>query len=314
MPTSTIIRHGTVEAAVTLIKTSTTPKEAKWEARRVLETGEPLPLVETAEQTAREQAVAAMGGTREDLPMGELEPPADPTVDRTAAIRGRQAGDPHPIVPQSREQAIARDSAMARSMPPATKTQRGVTVDEQFVDLTEQLAAIDVRAKIDGMEIIGAIAARVPRERIRDSYWVAPQTDAAIGVLRLLHHGLVVTGQGLAVRWTKRTNQAIGVIVPDRRGEALLLLELEFAEAMVPVPAKAKVDGEISEREAIAVALFIESLKARRSDLDAIVDERQAMQRELLEAARAGKTWVTPKREDPFDAELAEILAVAAPA
>lgn len=346
MPSNSVIRAGALRAEVSLIKTSVQRKDAKWETRRVAVTDEVLPTVETPEQAAREAAVSMMGGAgtaehrellepfgrlvaseqipegsavmvsgdgqsvvAQDLPMGDLEPP----VDRVAAVAPPQAGGPHPVIPQSREQAIQRDSVMARNVPPATKTLRGVTVDGSFVDLTDELKGIDDRAQIDGMEVVGAISARVPRERIRDSYWISPQTDEATGVLRLLHHGLSTSRQALAVRWTKRTNQAVGVIVADATQDALVLIEVEFADAMVKAPGKAKVAGEVSEREAQAVSSWLEGLGAKRSDLDAVVDERRRLQADLLTAARDGRTWEMPE-PDAFDDELAQLLAEAATA
>jgi hypothetical protein len=336
MASNTVLMAGPVRADVSLVKTSKKLSEAKWETRRVVaESAERVPTVDTAAMFEREAAVADLGGAAgvehrqdlaaqerfiagavtavDELPMGPLAPAADPLPDRVAyAARPHAPGDPHPVIPQTREQSLQRDSVMAGFTRPAPETvvQRGVTLGDRFVDLTEKLKAIDDRAQIDGMQIVGTISSRVPRERIRDSYWISPRAGAA-DVLRMIYHGLRASDSALAVRWTKRTNQAVGVIIP--RGDALLLLELEFAAAMVDAPKAAAVAGVISDREAAAIGMFLDSMAAKRSDLDAVVDERQQMQAELLQAARAGDVgeW-QPMAIDQFDAEIAEILETAA--
>ena len=107
---------------------------------------------------------------------------------------------------------------------------------------------------------VGTIdATAVPRERVRDAYYVSIADPKKAKVLTLLWHGLRVERRAAAVKWTKRTAQALGIIVA--RGELgkdahLLLLELEWAQNMRAVPPKASgpVSREVETDEVEAAA------------------------------------------------------------
>lgn len=301
-----------IEADVSLVKTSTEPKAAKWETRKVDAEGNPLAVLQPI-PTAVDLAEGddPFGGGPQDMPEPVLDAVGSAPVSAPQGVR--------PIIPQTPDQARQRDAMAARAVPPAVKTQRGVTrktegKPDEFVDLTGQLAEIDERVKIGGMEVIAAISSpSVPRNRIRDAHYLVPKDDAGRKVLALIWHALADgTGKSraLVVRWSKRTNQAIGVIVP-RAGKWLELLEVEFSSAMRAVPPAAIIDVEMSEQAIANATRFVDSLGGHKSDLDAIDDERRTLHAQLLESARNGKTWEMPARDD-VDDEIAKILAEAA--
>jgi hypothetical protein len=297
---------GGLDVEISLAKMSGDPSAAKWETRLVdVETGHVVPSRPTQ---APDEVLLA------DPATPEVEP--DPLG--AAPLPNLDHG--HPIIPQNVEQAKARDAIATRGLAqPATRTERGVTRDDgTWADLTERLTEIDERCKLDAMQVVATIpASTIPRERVRGASYVVPADETATKALALIFHALVggddIGRRALAVRWTKRTNQALGIIVPSAGHGALVLLEVEFAENMRDAPARAIVAAatiELSDGERKAASKYVEAVAAATSALDDVGDERRQLHGELLGAARAGEVHTLPDEVPAVaDTELAALLA-----
>jgi non-homologous end joining protein Ku len=166
----------------------------------------------------------------------------------------------------------------------------------EFVDLTARLAEIDARTRVEGMEVLATIASSsVPRTRVRDAHWIglAPGSSSGAKVLAILWRALRQEDAAAVVRWTKRTKQAVGIIVAIGRlgqGAALCLLELEWAANLrAPGPrACAPLDVEVSDREMAAAVRLVDAIGKPASFVDGLHDERAVKRAELLGAARDG--------------------------
>lgn len=298
----TVIAVGGLEIEVSLAPTSSDPKGAKWETRTVGPDGEPLATASLADRINSSAPVSPALTAAVEIPAGaevgvnadgDVEPIDDPLGDR----------QPEPEPPA----AIAEPE-------PGPKVQRGVTTDDGvFVDLTERLAKIDEEVEIKGMEIVAAIGAHtVPRERVRGACYVTPVDPEGKRACAMLYSALSEAGLALVARWTKRTNQAVGIVTGSKAHRCLLLLEVEFAANMKAPPKGALVEsvvGTLTDGERSAAALFIESVAGRKADLDAVVDERRARQAELLEAAREGTLGGYDEAHEPAEAEVDEFEA-----
>lgn len=283
----TTLIMGGVQADVSLVKASSAPSAAKWETKTVA--ADALSARQMAEtdaldaQHADELAALDAGpaldaiaeGTPDD-PFGVAPDPFGDGITRTM-----------PVIPTTVEGARARDAQV-----PATKTLRGVTNDAgDFVDLTDELAAIDAQVKLPGMIVAAAIPmSAVPRERVRDASYLSPVDAMGSKVCTLLYRTLRDQQRALAVRWTKRTNQALGIIVASARHNALVLLEVEWSANMV-APSKriqAATEVPVSDAELTAAGKFVGALSQPASALDALEDERAVLNARLLDAAREG--------------------------
>lgn len=299
----TKINLGAISVEVSLEKTSSEPKGAKWETKTV---------------DAPDLAAAMMA------PAADAVPDAPPVEWPEGKVLREQtepvADDPFGAEPEHR-QADPSIEDLGRAIgatepapepPPKPTVLRGVTLEDgEFVDLTDRLAAIDedVARGLDGMEIVAAIGANtVSRMRTRGSSFVVPVDTTSRRACAMLYAVLGESGRGLAVRWTKRTNQALGVIVASKPDEALVLLEVEFASNMKAAPAKARlasVADELTAGEREAALRFVQAIEGRKADLDSVADERRERHAALLEAAREGNLEQYD-REHVVDAEIVE--------
>lgn len=213
----------------------------------------------------------------------------------------------------------------AEYVPPETTVQQGVHLaDGTWLDLTDRLREVDDRTKVEGVEVIATIASNVvPRERVRDAHYVATADTKTSKVLALLWHGLREGGAAAVVRWTKKTQQTLGIIVARGtlgRGAHLILLELEWSENMrAPGPrALEPITARVESREVAAALELVEAFAASGAVLDDVRDMRRAKRGELLELARAGKLedYVPPAQPvaEPEAPDLASQLAASAAA
>lgn len=210
-------------------------------------------------------------------------------------------------------------------VPPVTRVEQGVhTPDGQWVDLTDLLGEVDARTKVDGLEVVATISNHaIPRERVIGAKYVAGGDPATYPVLALLWRALRHTDRAAAVRFTKRTAHALGLIVargeldsprPERRAH-LVLLELEWAQNLRrPAPRVwGPITAEVSDAEVDAATDLALSFAAGPSVVNDLRDERLAKRRELLELARAGRLaeYVPPAEPMPDDlaADLADLAA-----
>jgi non-homologous end joining protein Ku len=276
----TTLLLGGVEAEVSLLKLSGKPRDAQYETRRKSDPG----------------AVA------------EAEPEAErPRVDALSGVR---------------EAAHEHAASLAEVLPPAPRApevMRGaVGPDGEFVDLTDQLAEIDERTVLDGMEVVATVdQAEVPSVRVRDAHYVAPAGEGAPKVLAILWTALRDRRSAALVRWTKRTNQALGAIVARGRGKSahLVLLELEWQANMRPAAGRADLSAAVaatSEREQNAARALVAALRQPPGIFTALVDERAQQRAELLEAVRSGVDWEPEEAEVVEHPSLRDVLATSA--
>jgi non-homologous end joining protein Ku len=230
------------------------------------------------------------------------------------ATRAEPLADPFAEDPADIEPA--REPARATSLPrPAVE--RGVTTEAgEWVVLDDALNAIDDATRLDGMEVFATIGrAAIPATTIRDAYYIAPAAAGAGNFLAYVWEALRSRKAAALVRWTKRTNQALGAVVAAGRGSSahLLLLELEWPANVRDVPRRCLLTADVSESMARSAGRAIESKRLPAGDaLAGVRDERAAQRSELLELARAGRltAWeapeveATPAEVDAFAAEL----------
>lgn len=228
---------------------------------------------------------------RLDAPALAPEPLADPFAEDTADVEPA----PRP-----------RSSSPARPV-----TERGVKTEAgEWVALDQQLDAIDLATRLDGMEVFATIGrSTLPATTIRDAYYIAPAAAGAAHFLAYVWEALRARRAAALVRWTKRTNQAVGAVVAAGRGSGahLLLLELEWPANVRPVPPRCLLAADVSQSTARSAGRAIESYRLPAGDaLDGLRDERAAERTWLLELARTGRLgeWESPEVEQaPEEAE-----------
>lgn len=304
--TTTLI-FGGVSAEVGLVKTSGKRKEARHEVRRMI--GD-LPADEAQARALAEWA-ARHGVTTETVEQPDAESLADGLA-RVGSAAAQKADEPFrdlgddPFGPADAADVVLTRKPLGDVQGPfdglpEERVEHGVTLDDgTWIDLTDQLALIDERTRIEGMEVVATITGHaVPRTWIRDSHWVtlaggAGQRDAK--VLALLWFALRETDEAAVVRWTKRTNQSLGIIVATGmrsvpESMALCVLEVEWPQnRRKPGPrSTTPISAETSDRERAAAIELVRSLHEPPGVLVALRDERAGARADLLSAAREGR-------------------------
>ena len=282
---------GGAKAEVSLIKTSVKPREARHDVKWPEQSPEA-----TAEDVAPTIAALDERDAERRSPASAVDPfGTNPTAE--VGTDGWAADTPAgaDLVQADDEQHVE-----------PVKPMQGVELEGgEFIDLTDRLAEIDERTKIEGMEITATIPQQsVPRERVRDAHWIATGGPEASEFLKLLGHGLRVRGAAAVVRWTKRTNQALGIIVLRKVGrkDALLLLELEWAQNMRE-PSE-RVTGphtfQVRDDAQVAAERLVSAYAEAPEVLDRLADERLAKRAELLTAAREGRLddYTPPSKDE----------------
>jgi non-homologous end joining protein Ku len=304
----TTLVFGGVAVDVSLSKASAKPKDAAHDVRRMI--GDELAEV------ARERALAAFA------PWVDVALTTEPLTEQRWAVADDALADER-TGPSG--ETVWRDAPDPFADLPPERVEQGVLLESgEFVDLTDRLAEIDERTRVEGMEVLATIASSsVPRTRVRDAHWIglAPGSSSGAKVLAILWRALRQEDAAAVVRWTKRTNQAVGIVVPTGamgRGAALCLLELEWAANLrAPGPrACAPLDVEVSDRELGAARRLVEALHRPASFVDGLHDERAVKRAELLGAARDGTLdrYTPPAKPKPTVAgvDVADALEAAA--
>jgi non-homologous end joining protein Ku len=280
----TTLVFGGVAVDVSLSKASAKPKDAAHDVRRMIG-DEPA-------EVARAKALDVWRGRVKVTPDISDEPP----VDQRWAVDDRFVEALDDVLADAPAAALASPPDPFADLPPE-RVEQGVLLESgEFVDLTDRLAEIDERTRVEGMEVLATIASSsVPRTRVRDAHWIglAPGSSSGAKVLAILWRALRQEDAAAVVRWTKRTKQAVGIIVAIGRlgqGAALCLLELEWAANLrAPGPrACAPLDVEVSDREMAAAVRLVDAIGKPASFVDTLADERAVKRAELLGAARDG--------------------------
>jgi hypothetical protein len=331
---------GDVRAKVSLVKTSAESAGPRWETVRLdVATGRPViestatlddlvtdgPIADlTAGLNAAERddvgEVRHVTGTVQMRVMtdnaGADHLMAEPAA-RPPAELGRDLTAPAPIIPQNTQQAAERDAAAGHV--PAVRQARGVYTNAgEFIDLTQLLADIDEHVKLDGLTVAKSIDSTViPRDRVRGSFYIEPagkKAEAALStrVRDLLWTVLSEDRRALVVRWTKRTNQALGIVVASRSHGALELLEVEWGPNMRRPSARARVTPgfKATENELAAARDFLKRTAAPTAAIDEIADERRVLQAQAVELAKTkGELLTLPERHSDDEALAAALTA-----
>jgi DNA end-binding protein Ku len=185
--------------------------------------------------------------------------------------------------------------------------------DGSFVDLTDGLEAIKERCKLEEMKVVDFIRVEeVRRERVVGSYYVAPDGPGAPKVVRLLHEAMRETKRVAVVKFTKRTKQSLGVLVPHPASKSLVLIEMAWAEDCRELPDRVQVPGQVdvaADEVAVAVEL-VQAMAGKRADsLDILTDDARDMRRDLIARAERGEVFEPPTRiEAQPDADLLDAL------
>lgn len=183
---------------------------------------------------------------------------------------------------------------------------KGLRLEDGFVDLTDQLRSIENRTKLEEMRVVSFIRVeQVPRDRILGSYWIAPEEGAG-RALRLLFEAMRFQRRVAVVKWTKRTRQSLGVVVPHRSG-ALQVLQVNWAEAYLQPDAKVLSiqQAAVREEEVRAAAELVRAMSDSKASLDEQEDDAVRLRRELVAEVEAGKRPdPMPSRPVPADPDL----------
>lgn len=172
----------------------------------------------------------------------------------------------------------------------ATELRRGIVRGDSFIDLTDELAAIDEETKLDEMKIVGFVPQRydLHPSRIVGSYYLTANGVGAPKVLALLHAGLASKEAVGIVKWTKRTRQALGIIAAAPDG-LLFVIELAFRAQVTEAPLKAHAHRqvEVSAREAAAVGALVDAMQTGPAVLNELEDDRDVLQAALFQSLDA---------------------------
>lgn len=188
------------------------------------------------------------------------------------------------------------------------QVRRGVRLDDgRFIDLTEQIDAIQERTKLDRMEVVSFFdIGQIQRERISGSYYIAAADKTAPHTLRALYEGMRKRRRAAIVKLTKRSRQSLGVIVASSKRKSLILHELIWQEDFRAAPEKALAIQQaiVSEREVAATCKLIDAMADTREALDELRDDAIALREELRARAEAGEMDV--RVVEPVAVEAAE--------
>jgi non-homologous end joining protein Ku len=179
--------------------------------------------------------------------------------------------------------------------------------DGTFIDLTENIADIEARTKLEEMRVVEFIRTEeLRRDRIRNSYFVASDAPGTAKVLRLLCEVMQAKKRIGIVKWTKRSRQSLGAIVPYPDGKTIEVLELSWPEDVREPPEKVlwPAQVEVSADELGVANELVAVMSGRRADsLDVQRDDARGMYRELLARAEAGEMFTMPEAPPSSDVE-----------
>lgn len=163
--------------------------------------------------------------------------------------------------------------------------------DGSFVDLTDQLADIDERTKLERIEVLpgGFVdVTQIPRAAVRGCYYIGSANERAPKPLRLLYEGLKAERRAAVVKLTKKSRQSLGAI--GWYGKSLMLYELVWQEDFREPPARAAgiQKAEVTEQEVDTVRELIRAWSGPASIIGELRDDAIALREDLLAKALAG--------------------------
>ena len=243
---------------------------------------------------------------RQPIPQAAVAPPEPTAVDPLAS----ENEEPPLLAPVEGTYGTLLVEEGTGEAVPYEAVRRGVRLPHGgFVDLTEALAQVDEQTKLEEMRVEGFVRREaVPRERVTGAYWVAAAEDSAY-VLALLRQAMRENDRAAVVRWTKRTRQALGVMVPDRRG--LVLLEMAWCGLLRdPRPEAVMVSKVVVRDEHLEMARqLVHTMEEGPALLDRLVDDGVEMRADLRRRALAGDESELATRSRPEEDLTNQLLA-----
>lgn len=313
----TTLSFGLVSVPVGLLKMTDEPAEAKYVTAGP--NGHPL-HTETRLFKPGTDEVVEMEPVRQELPpeppVDDPEPkPMDPT-DPEAAQKAFAAAAGLDELEQ--RQVLVEDETNVYV--PKGDVRRGILAsDGSFVDLTAGLAEIDEATKLDEMGVVAFMdIGQVPRELVRGSSYLCADSPDATRALGILHAGMRETRRAAVVKWTKRSKQALGVIVADGRTGALVALEMAWPNHVRAAESDQRILAHAGyqqrpEMVATCVDLIGAMSVTREGSFERQRDDRELLRAELLErvAAGEGEEFSVPARpqSQQQDASVEDLIA-----
>ncbi len=230
--------------------------------------------------------------------------------------------DPEPQRPEAERVATRRADPLASTDAPQEATavaapaapRKGIRrEDGSFLDLTDEIAAIDDRTRLEEMRVADFIRTEeIHRDRILGSYYLAPNGPGAAKVIALMCHAMRETRRVACVKFTKRSKQSLAVLVPHPAA-GLVVVELAWAEDVRSVPERCirpEMVALSGEERQLAVEMVQAMSSSRAEALDTLADYARALRRELVEKAEAGLVFEVPER--PVVSEGADVIELMA--
>jgi DNA end-binding protein Ku len=212
---------------------------------------------------------------------------------RQAADVGRKMMDSGPgtLVPGEFRQVLVEEGS--GEVVEAEDVRRGVRLEDgRFIDVTEQVTAIDTRTKLDRIEILRCVdSTQIRRERVIGAYYVGAQETEGLPYLRLLFEALKKRREVAVVKYTTKSRQNLGVISANAKTGTLILNSLVFAEDWREPPAKALgiAKVQVAESQVEQMAELLSVMHGHVDDVDALRDDAIALREELRARAEAGE-------------------------
>lgn len=246
---NTVLKIGTIEAAIGLYKTIGDTKPRKWDA----------PPVELPE------------------PSGEAAETPPPISGSPLAGSSQPSSAPPP--------APAEVEAPPKPRKGILKDDGGfVDLTDQIEEIAERskLERLEIISFIDRRHI-------PRERIIGSYYIGFASPGGSTRLLKVLHEAMRQSQVGAVVRFTKRKGQTVGVLVPFKDALLVLEMAFaeQWRDPNNKCLAHSKVEPPESEID--QACTLIEVMAGRRESLDGIQDHRAAMERELVTRAEAGE-------------------------
>lgn len=243
-------------------------------------------------------AAAAVGPVQADV-SAELTP-----LQRLAEIVGEREG------------AIGMDARIEEGTGVRVskdEERRGIRTEAgEFIDLTDEIEAIAEHTALEEMRIADFIRAEeVQRDRCLGSYFVAPTDPEGAKAIRLMFEGMRAQKRVAVVKYTLRSKQALGVLVPHPATKSLILTELAWRDDLREIPAAMYNPGrvEVDADEVLLATELVEAMSSTRAEaLDTQEDDARRLRRELVDRAYKGETFTVPERPEVLEG--AEVITL----
>jgi non-homologous end joining protein Ku len=304
----TTLSFGLVNVPVALLKTTQEPADQKYDTAGP--NGHPLHHEmrlfdrQTGEMIAPTNQGVGVGQTDEEAeypaPTPDPGPDAPPSSDPLDPDEAQKAfGAAAGLTGSEQRQVLVE--AESSVVVPKDEVRRGIREgDGTFLDLTDGLDSIDEATKLDRMGVVKFIdVGQVPRELVQGSHYLLADGPDAGRALRYLYAGMRETRRVAVVKFTKRTKQALGIIVPQGRTGAMLVLELGWPNHVRDAESDDRIlahtQFEPQESALRATCALIEAMSGTAAEsLELQRDDRELLRAELLAAAAAGEEFEVP--------------------